>query len=50
MLVAIRLYLHPLFPIIVYQLMQVAILISPVFTIQQYVKPEMQMRPGGKEL
>ncbi|HEV8387718.1 MAG TPA: hypothetical protein VGQ03_08860 [Nitrososphaera sp.] len=50
MLVAIRLFLHPLFPIIDYVTPLAAMLISPMFTIPQYVKSKMQMRPRDKEL
>lgn len=50
MLVAIRLFLHPLFPIIDYATALAAMLISPMFTIPQYVKSKMQMQPRDKEL
>jgi hypothetical protein len=50
MLVAIRLFLHPLFPIIHYVTALAAMLISPMFTIRLYVQYKMQMRPRDKEL
>ena len=50
MLVAIRLYLHPPFPIIVLFTMPAAKLISPAFRVLKYVKPKMQVWSGDKEL